>query len=137
MARSKEGKRKRRSDMSSSDEESEEESSKEEASSKEEKKERGKKPAPAANAAESVQQKLDRSWVNTANAWDCNRRLEWELEQAKNHTNSLVSQLRQENARQESLKKLIETKKKQNDQDERAKCATETARDRRCEDQKC
>ena len=84
--------------------------------SKEEKKERGKKPAPAANAAESVQQKLDRSWVNTANAWDCNRRLEWELEQAKNHTNSLVSQLRQENARQESLKKLIETKKKQNDQ---------------------
>ena len=131
MARSKDGKRKRRLDMSSSDEESEEESS------EEEKKERGTKPAPAANAAESAQQKLDRLWVHTANAWDCNRRLEWELEQAKNHTNSLISQLRQENARQESLKKLIETKKKQNDQDERAKCATETARDRRCEDQKC
>ena len=91
MARSKDGKRERRSDMSSGDEESEEESS------EEEKKERGTKPAPVANVTESAQQKLDRLWVHTANAWDCNRRLEWELEQAKNHTNSLISQLRQEN----------------------------------------
>ena len=130
MARSKDGKRKRRSDISSSDEESEEEKS------EEEKKERGTKPAPVANATESTQQKLDRLWVHTANAWDCNRRLEWELEQAKNHTNSLISQLRQENARQESLKKLIKTKKNRNDQDEHAQCATDTARNQRCEDQK-
>ena len=69
MARSLEGKCKRRSDTSSSDEESKEESS------EEEEKERGTKPAPAANATESTQQKLDRLWVTTANAWDCNVRL--------------------------------------------------------------
>ena len=83
-----------------------------------EEKERGTKPAPAANAAESTQQKLDRLWVATANAWDCNVRLEHELKCAKDHTNSLMSQLRQEKARQESLQKLIKTKKNQNDQEE-------------------
>ena len=112
MARSKDGKRERRSDMSSGDEESEEESS------EEEKKERGTKPAPVANATESTQQRLDRSWVETANAWDCNLRLKSELNRAKDHTKSLTSQLRQEKARQENLQKLIKRKKDQNNKEE-------------------
>ena len=39
----------------------------------------GKKPAAAAHATESMQQKLDRTWVETANAWGCDGRLEEEL----------------------------------------------------------
>ena len=95
--------------MSSSDEESEEESSDDE-------KERGTKPAPVANASESTQQRLDRSWVETANAWDCDLRLKGELSKPKDHAKSLISQLRQEKARQENLEKLIKRKKDQNDQ---------------------
>ena len=111
MARSLNGKRKRRSDVSSSDEELEEESSDDE-------NDRGTKPAPVANATESTQQKLDRLWVETANAWDCNLRLKSELNRAKDHTKSLISQLRQEKARQENLQKLIKRKKDQNDKEE-------------------
>ena len=111
MARSLNGKRKRRSDISSSDDESEEESSDDE-------KERGTKPAPVANATESTQQKLGRLWVETANAWDCNLRLKHELSKAKDVTSSLISQLRQEKAKQENLEKLIKRKKDQNDKAE-------------------
>ena len=40
----------------------------------------GKKPEAVAQAMESTQQKLDRMWAETANAWDCNCPLEEELD---------------------------------------------------------
>ena len=54
---------------------------------------------------------LDRTWVETANAVDCNYRLEAELAQAKELTRSCRQALREEKAKQENLKKLIQRQK--------------------------
>ena len=51
-------------------------------------------------------------------------RLKHELSKAKDVTNSLISQLRQEKAKQENLEKLIKRKKDQNDQVDQSKSKT-------------
>ena len=72
---------------------------------------RGQKPAAVATAAESAQQKLDRTWKETANAFDCANRLKEELDQAEELTRKYRKALKEERAKQENLQKLIKRQK--------------------------
>ena len=94
-------KTKRRSDISSY-EESTEESSDDDC---------GRKPPPVVTATETAQQRLDRTWVETANAFDCACRLKGELDQAKELTYKHRQELQAEKAKQENLQKLIKRQK--------------------------
>ena len=106
MAARRERKTKRRSDTSS-DEES--------MSSDED---RGQKPPAAATAAESAQQKLDRTWKETANAFDCANRLKEELDKAEELTRKHRQALKQERAKQENTQKLIKRQKTEESKDD-------------------
>ena len=71
----------------------------------------GQKPPAVATATESTQQKLDRTWKETANAFDCANRLKEELDKAEELTRKHRQALKEEKAKQENMQKLIKRQK--------------------------